>query len=88
MKSISLSDCPVEGSCELGNRFGRKYTEKNDSKILRLGIYNEAHIETQIGLIQFSLILQFHMETSHWIYTANQITEFYMKCNTGLKGKA
>ena len=27
----------------------------------------------------------FYIETSHLIYTANQMTGFYMKCNTGLK---
>ena len=27
----------------------------------------------------------FHIETSHLIYTANQVTGFYMKCNSGLK---
>ena len=27
----------------------------------------------------------FHMETSHLIFTANQITGFHMECNTGLK---
>ena len=27
----------------------------------------------------------FHIETSHLIYTANQMTGLYMKCNGGLK---
>ena len=27
----------------------------------------------------------FHIKTSHLICTANQMTGFYMKCNTGLK---
>ena len=27
----------------------------------------------------------FHIETSHLIYTANQMTGFYMKCNSGFK---
>ena len=27
----------------------------------------------------------FHAENSRLIYTANQVTGFYMKCNTGLK---
>ena len=27
----------------------------------------------------------FHIETSHLIYTANQMTGLYMKCNSGLK---
>ena len=27
----------------------------------------------------------FHTETSYLIYTANQMTGFYMKCNSGLK---
>ena len=26
-----------------------------------------------------------HIETSHLIYTANQMTGFYMKCNTDLR---
>ena len=26
-----------------------------------------------------------HIETSHLIHAANQMTDFYMKCNTGLK---
>ena len=33
----------------------------------------------------FRLSIVFHTETSHLIYTVNQITGFYMKCNTGLK---
>ena len=27
----------------------------------------------------------FHIETSHLIYTANQMAGFYMKCNSGMK---
>ena len=27
----------------------------------------------------------FHIETSHLIYTANQVTGLYMNCNGGLK---
>ena len=27
----------------------------------------------------------FHIETGHLIYTANQMTGFYMKCNSGLE---
>ena len=27
----------------------------------------------------------FHIETRHLIYTANQMTGLYMKCNSGLK---
>ena len=27
----------------------------------------------------------FHSETSHLIYTANQMTGFFIKCNSGLK---
>ena len=33
----------------------------------------------------FQLSIVFHTETSHLSYTVNQITGFYMKCNTGLK---
>ena len=38
------------------------------------------------GLILFQPNVAFHIETSHLICSANQITGFYMKCNTGLKG--
>ena len=36
---------------------------------------------------QFALqsSVKFHVETSHLIYIANQMTDFYMKCNTGLQ---
>ena len=34
---------------------------------------------------QFQLSVAFHIETSHLIYHANQVTGFYMECNTGLK---
>ena len=27
----------------------------------------------------------FHIQTNHLIYTGNQMTGFYMKCNSGLK---
>ena len=30
----------------------------------------------------FQFSVAFHIETSHLIWTANQITGFYMKCNT------
>ena len=29
--------------------------------------------------------IAFHIETSHLICTANHMTGFYLKCNTGLK---
>ena len=49
--------------------------------------YWKALIETGIlarnGLFQPSFA--FHIETSRLICTANQVTGFYMKCNTGLK---
>ena len=34
---------------------------------------------------QFYPIVVFHIETSHLICSANQMTFFYMKCNTGMK---
>ena len=34
---------------------------------------------------QFQLSVAFHIETNHLIWTANQITGFYMKCNIRLK---
>ena len=33
----------------------------------------------------FQPCVTFHIETSHLICTANQMTSFYMKCNTELK---
>ena len=33
----------------------------------------------------FQPSVAFHLEISHLICTANQVTGFYMKCNTGLK---
>ena len=36
-------------------------------------------------LTNFSPVLLFHKETSNLICTANQMTDFNMKCNTGLK---
>ena len=36
-------------------------------------------------LTPFQLSVAFYIETSHWICSVNQMTGFYMKCNTGLK---
>ena len=36
-------------------------------------------------LTYFSLSVAFHIETSHLICIANQMTDFNMKCITGLK---
>ena len=33
----------------------------------------------------FQPSVRFHIETSHLICTANQMTGFYIVCNTGLK---
>ena len=33
----------------------------------------------------FQPSIAFHIETSHFISAANQITGFYMKCKTGMK---
>ena len=33
----------------------------------------------------FQPIVSFHIETSHLICSAKQMTDFYMKCNTGLE---
>ena len=34
---------------------------------------------------QFLPSAAFHVETSYWVCTVNQITSFNMKCNTWLK---
>ena len=39
----------------------------------------------EMRLYSFQPSLAFYIETSHLIYTANQMTSFYMKCSTGLK---
>ena len=39
----------------------------------------------RIQINQFQPSVTFRIETSHLICTANQMTGFYMKCNTGLK---
>ena len=36
------------------------------------------------NLTHFSPVLAFHIETSHLVWTANQMTGFYMKCNAGV----
>ena len=41
-------------------------------------------MEQRSASVQLSIV--FHTETSHLICTANQMSDFYMKCNTGLKG--
>ena len=45
------------------------------------------HFEVFIQFISnpFQPNVVFHIETGHLIYIANQMTSFYMKCNTGLK---
>ena len=37
------------------------------------------------GCNSFQPIVAFHIESSHLIWTANQMTSLCMKCNTGLK---
>ena len=39
----------------------------------------------KIPLTHFNPVLRSHIETSYFIRIANQMTGFYMKCNTGLK---
>ena len=34
---------------------------------------------------QFQFIVLFHIETSHMIYSADQMTGYYTECNTRLK---
>ena len=42
--------------------------------------------KNHVGLIDpFQASVAFHIETSHLICDANQITGFYMKCNTFFK---
>ena len=43
----------------------------------------EEFISGQINLFQSTVV--FHIETSHLICTANQVTSFSIKCSTGLK---
>ena len=53
--------------------------------ILRNVAEKVEHIFVKNLFTHFSLLLRFQIETSHLICTANQLTGFYMKCNTGLK---
>ena len=41
------------------------------------------HLQSLFNPFQPSVA--FNIETSHFIYIANQMTGFLMKCNTGLK---
>ena len=43
-------------------------------------------VQKTAPFILFQPSVAFHIETRHLICSANQITGFYMKCNTGLKG--
>ena len=47
-------------------------------------IFTNAFSESEISR-SFQPSIVFLIETSHLIYTANQITGFYMKCKNGLK---
>ena len=42
-------------------------------------------IQLSLPLTQFQPNVAFNLETSHLICSANQITGFRMKCNTGLR---
>ena len=42
-------------------------------------------ILTAFDLNPFQPSVAFHIETSHLICRANQMSRFYMKCNAGLK---
>ena len=48
-----------------------------------VGDYFVLQLWTEVNLFQPTVA--FHIETSNLIYTVNQMTGFYMKCNTGLK---
>ena len=39
----------------------------------------------QINLNQFRPSVAFHTEIMQLIFSGNQVTDFYVKCNTGLK---
>ena len=50
--------------------------------LLRLFQYDH-FVDTRRYMVNsFQLSVAFHIATSHLIYTANQMTGFYMKCNT------
>ena len=42
-------------------------------------------VSQHASINSFQPSVKFHIETSHLICSANQITGFYMKCNTGLE---
>ena len=48
-------------------------------------IQDKKYSETNIKIKTFQSTVSFSIETSHLIYSAHQMTGFYMECNTGLK---
>ena len=88
-------------SCDNGNlsKLIQIYHERSFDINFDVGIYN-VESNTPSDLLKKSYIsalfkpsninlfhpsVAFHIETNHLICTANQITVFYLKCNTSLK---
>ena len=57
----------------------------NQSNALHFKLSDWFLYDRNIDLNPFQSSVAFHIETSHSTCTANQMTGFYMKCNTGLK---
>ena len=78
--------CFVFGDSKIG-----QVTKTNSTKSFSLTMYtvvafrrsNVWNQGKQINPCQLSVA--FHIETSHLICSANQVTGFHMKCNTGVK---
>ena len=58
---------------------------RNQSTDLKCKSIDWFLFDGNIGLNPFQLNVPFHIETSHLIYSANQLTGFYIRFNTGLK---
>ena len=61
------------------------YEDFINSKVTRT-INIQRRIQNPSEIVNpFQPSAKFHIETSHLTYTANQMTGFYVECNTGLK---
>ena len=53
--------------------------------VVKIKNFNFCGIETLSNIYLFQPSFAFHIETSHLFCSANKMTGFYMKSNTGLK---
>ena len=85
-RTTILKEALIQFSCEYCEIFKNTYFEEHLRKTASYSLCSlNLIIINPFRINQFQLRATFHMETSHSIYCANQMTGFYLGCNTGWK---